>query len=67
MTPADLELIDGVIDRIANSLPDAIGVPLRDYSPALVGVLAELIRVVESRKVEVTAAPGVVPRVTIGE
>jgi len=56
-----------VLDRLASELPPAIGGPLRDYSPIVLGILAELIRVVESRKVEVVAAPGVVPRVTIGE
>ena len=67
VTPDARALLDGVLDRLASELPPAIGGPLRDYSPIVLGILAELIRVVESRKVEVTAAPGVVPRVTIGE
>lgn len=65
MTDADRALIDGVVERLASELPPAIGVPIRDYAPIVIGILAGLVAAVEARKVEVTAAPGVVPTVTI--
>ena len=67
MTADEQALIAQFAALLAARLPPAIGQPLADYLPVVLGVLEALVNVWDSRKVEVTAAPGVVPTVVIGE
>ena len=67
MTAADRALLETFAAILAARLPPAIGQPLADYSPVVLGWAFELVERWDARRVVVTAAPGVVPTVTIGE
>lgn len=65
MTADEQALIAQFAALLGARLPAAIGEPLRDYSPVVLGLLGELVAAWDARKVEVTAGPGVVPTVDI--
>ena len=65
MSAADLALLEQFVSLLGARLPAAIGVPLRDYSPIVLGLLGELVAAWDARKVEVSAGAGVVPTVDI--
>lgn len=67
MSAAERALIEAAIAVLGARLPPAIGVPLADYSPVVLGWAFELLERWDARKVEVTAGPGVVPTVDISE
>lgn len=67
MNAAERALIEAAIAVLGARLPPAIGVPLADYSPLVLGWAEELVAAWDARKVEVTAGPGVVPTVDISE
>lgn len=67
MSAAERALLEAAIALLGARLPAAIGVPLADYSPLVLRWAVELVASWDARKVEVTAAPGVVPTVTVSE